>query len=229
MSNNRYINEFLSLRCAGDVLNCYPGGLNKGAKEISESMAIINAMRYLVNASPMQYTLYDIGAGNALTSLIAVHLLPIKRAIAIDRKPRKLDTRRVERFFYIAADAFSEVQIEHHPAIIISVHPCKALAERVVEIYRESRSNLLFIMPCCVGKLKGVPENLISRDGRYKAWCWKLAIMADGMFYEDGYCNSACNQVVFALRHLRGIREYPDDVLKVLQEIHGIDKVGEAL
>lgn len=68
-----YVSEFLSFKCAGDVLNIV-NPVKRAEKEISESMAIINKLRPLVLADPMKYTLIDMCAGNALANLFNLNL-----------------------------------------------------------------------------------------------------------------------------------------------------------
>lgn len=98
-----YLDQFLSLKCAGDVLNVI-APIQKAQKEISESMAIIHRLRSIALKNPMKSILLDICAGNALTSVIAAHLLPFKKVIAIDIKKRIRRWDSVRRFVYWQTD-----------------------------------------------------------------------------------------------------------------------------
>ncbi len=101
-----YSSSFLDLICAIDVLETtYPLG-NKARKEISESMAVIQKMKKLVLDEPDRYTLYDLCAGNALTSVISIHLLPLRRAEAIDKLPRERSWHLAKRFDYNFVNIF---------------------------------------------------------------------------------------------------------------------------
>ena len=170
-----YLDEFLSLRCTSDVLNIV-SPIQNAQKEISESMAVIKYLRKVALHSPMKYNLIDLCAGNALTSLIAIHLLPFQNAIAIDKRPRNRQWKRAKRFEYATRDIF---KISGHyftkADVIIAVHSCTSLAERVIDLYNESRAKYLIIMPCCVGHLTiDFPEDFRKILGKYKVWCWQL-------------------------------------------------------
>ncbi len=105
---NKYLEQFLSLNCSGDVLNaCLP--INNPSKEITEAMAMIRQIKPIVLANKMRFALIDLCAGNALTSIIAVHLLPIKGALAIDLKPVQRPHREnVKRFVYLKGDIYAK-------------------------------------------------------------------------------------------------------------------------
>ena len=170
-----YLDEFLSLRCAGDILSI-ASPIQKAEKEISESMAIMRYLRKVALRAPMQFDLIDLCAGNALTSLIAIHLLPFRGAIAIDKRPRKREWERARRFDYEKRDIFKLSEgFFCRNDVIIAVHSCTILAERVIELYNLSPAKYLVIMPCCIGKLTiDFPEDFRQILGKYKVWCWQL-------------------------------------------------------
>ena len=97
---NKYLNHFLSLKCSSDVLEVVNPLGNKAAKEITESMAVIKHIKRIAIAEKHKYGLLDLCAGNALTSVLAVHLLPIKGAIAVDKRVRNRKWDMVKRFKY---------------------------------------------------------------------------------------------------------------------------------
>ena len=196
---NKYISEFFNLKSSGDVLNVVYPVLNM-QKEITESMAVMRHIRKITLKEPMKYTLYDLCAGNALTSVIAVHLLPIKKAIAIDKKVRKRKWHLAKRFSYINEDIFSV-----HPtyfekdAILIGVHACTNLTDRIIELYQQSAAKYLILMPCCVGKIKiNYPDIIKAKLGKYMIWCWQLSNKCNGRFSIDEHVLSPKNIIITA-------------------------------
>ncbi len=73
--SSRYVDEFLSLNCAPDVLGAV-GPINNPSKEISEAMAVIRRLRPIVlkEGSVSLVGMLEFCAGNALTSVLACHL-----------------------------------------------------------------------------------------------------------------------------------------------------------
>ncbi len=194
-----YVSQFLSMKCAGDVLNVTAPLGARANKEITESMAIIQALRPIVLKYPMEYTLADMGAGNALTSVLAVHLLPVKSAKAIDKRPRSRNWRLAKRFEYIERDLSQCIQIDAD--IIISSHPCCQLATQIVDIYlRSPQARHLIMIPCCKGRIppKYFSRLIKDRLTRYEQWAVWLAERAKGGIYLDKKCISPCNAVIVA-------------------------------
>lgn len=136
----KYIDRLLSKKCAGDVLGIV-GPMNHSGKEISEAMAIIERIKLLTIASPMKYTVVDLCSGNALLPVISASSLPTRHNYAVDLRPRKRPWDKVRRFTYYTADIHSIdflgfLALIDGPVILTSVHPCKSLAQRAVELYR---------------------------------------------------------------------------------------------
>lgn len=201
-SKQSYVSEFLSLKCAGDILNVV-SPVTRTQKEISEAMAIMKHLRKITIKSPMKYAVLDLCAGNALASVTAVHLLPVSYADACDIKPRKRRWDMVKRFSYFEIDIydFDPLRIMYSSSIIISIHPCAKLAERVVDIYNQSAAEYLIMMPCCNGKLKvDAPEIIKEKLGKYLMWCWQLAERCEGKvkLRQDKKCLSPKNCVIIA-------------------------------
>jgi hypothetical protein len=197
-----YINEFLSLKCSSDVIAAV-GYLGKNPeKEISESMAIIKQLKKFVLKEPFKYTIYDMCAGNALTSVIAAHLLPVKSCIAFDIKERKRRFDLVRKFSYVTMD-INRFKKENFPfdenLIIISSHPCK-MARTVSEIYTKYQEIKAMVMiPCCQGPLKRKYPTLIeSKLNKYLVWSWDLAQDVEGDLFIDTKCLSSKNAVIVA-------------------------------
>jgi hypothetical protein len=206
---NKYIEQFLSLNCSGDVLNaCLP--INNASKEITEAMAMVRQIKSIVMGNKMRYTLVDLCAGNALTAIIAVHLLPIRFALAVDKKPvQRPHHEDVKRFMYCEFDLYNPMIVgviamwakENRGELIISAtHPCSNLAHRVIEIYKSvEAAKHLILMPCCQGKYEGkYPEVMREKLGKYLLWSWDLAQQAKGTMMVDKYILSPCNAVITA-------------------------------
>jgi len=220
-SPQTYVDEFLSMKCCGDVLNvCNPIGKN-ARKEITESMALIKRVKTLALSHRRKYNVLDLCAGNALTSVLAVHLLPVEYAVAIDKRPRERQWDKVERFIYRNEDIF-DLEFSFYikgtkPAcpesgfllnkyinrdtIIVSSHPCGELARRIIEIYKNSPAKALFMLPCCYGKLhRNYPQELFTKMSKDWVWCYDLAQDIDAKMSKDIKCISPRN---IMLSHIR--------------------------
>ncbi len=199
-----YLDQFLSLKCAGDVLNVV-APIQRAQKEISESMAVVNRLRTIALKNPMKGVLVDLCAGNALTSVIAAHLLPFKKVIAIDIKKRKRNWDAVERFEYIQYDIKNpDMLYSSQTSAVISIHPCGELAEIVIEYWKclkQSGQNAsLFLMPCCKGQIKEqkIPSCFNKKLSKYDRWAWYLTELAGGKLSLDNKCLSPCNAIIEA-------------------------------
>ena len=201
---NRYLNQFLGLRCAPDVLGVVGEMGKKAAKEVTESMAVIRRLRHI--ALHGEYGLIDLCAGNALTSVLAVHTLPFKWATAVDKRERDRAWHRAERFHYHVQDINDKLIINNacghykDPIVIIAVHACGQLAERVIELFHNTpEAKHLVLMPCCEGKEKNrVPYCIRKRIGHYLAWCWHLNDLAKGKLLIDQQVLSPKNGIIIA-------------------------------
>jgi len=199
-----YLTQFLRLRCAPDVLASV-GPMHKAEKEISESWALLRRIRSIALAEPMRWTLLDACAGNCLTSVLAVHCLPIRNAIAIEIKPNHIK-RPPERWAYLQTDIHDypthTLTGEDARFILVASHPCKSLARAVVDLYKStSLIRHLVMLPCCQGQPdQSTPGiNFVRRQmGRYSAWCYSLAHECGGDLYMDQRCLSPCRGVVWA-------------------------------
>jgi hypothetical protein len=170
----KYLNEFLKMKCAGDILNI-SNPIQGVVKEIEEGMGIRSILRSIVLKHPMKYRIIEFCAGNALPSILSVFSLPVKSAIAYDKRPRKRDWNLINRFTYSFEDIYEfDPQKIEETDIIISCHPCGQLAERVIEIYNQSPSRHLILCPCCNGKIKNEINNELqwvrSKITKYDLW-----------------------------------------------------------
>ena len=144
MSQLKYIDKFLSLRCAADVIGIsYP--IKQFTKEISEAMAMITHIKSKMLKSPMKYVLIDLCSGNALVPLISAFMLPSKWNYAIDIRERNRSWNKAERFNYKNKNIFEEEVLDFinktasdAPVILSACHSCKNLAERCIELYNNS-------------------------------------------------------------------------------------------
>lgn len=201
------INYFLELKCAGDVLNSIYPFLNP-EKKISESMAIIKKIKKILITNPNKYYIFDFCAGNCLTSSLIAHMFKIKHIYAIDKKENKKDNmNRIRNFTYYETD-FIKNKLEvikfienKTPSIIIGVHACSELSKEIINIYKETNSDYLFLMPCCEGEyLYKYPSFIRNKLSRYDLWCLDLCQSVDGEASIDHQCRSNKNIVIVAKR-----------------------------
>lgn len=203
----RYLDLFLSLKCAGDVLNI-TNPIQNPAKEISETMAIAARIKRIVlkEENKMKFNVLDLCAGNALTSVLAVHMLPVTFAVAVDMKPRNRPWERAKRFEYVTMDIYDQSisKFIEPTTIIISSHPCQH-AVRVIDLYNKTEAKHLILIPCCINKQvldKEMHPYTILNDkfDRYEKWAIKLADRCEGTVdvKRDKYCLSAKNIVITA-------------------------------
>ena len=189
------VDQFLSLKCAPDVLAAC-GGIHNPSKEISEAMALIKVIKGPILREPMKWHLVDLCAGNALTSLIAVHLLPVATAIAVDIKPkRQKGYMGVQRFDYLKADIYDDFLWAGflRPTIFVSAHPCGTLAKRI--LFHDLGP--MAVMPCCLPRHVPETQGIVRKKlGRYVAWCLALANDCGGKVTEAAGCLSPCNLIV---------------------------------
>ena len=217
----RYLEQFFSLKCAGDVLNAVAPVTN-GAKEITEAMSAVRALKPIMLHEPMKYGLLDLCAGNALGSILAVHVLPVRWAVAVDKTPRARHHEIVKRFEYVEGDvtdldSLDDARLRLHreggardlllsavpPFTILAIHACSGTAKRIVELYKLIPSaKALVMIPCCGGAMTGEGKALrLALPGKvtaYEAWCWELARMAGGSLRFDTGSQSPCNGVIVA-------------------------------
>jgi len=175
---NEYVGRFLSLRCSGDVLNVV-GRLHEPEKEISESMAVIKHLKPIVLAEKLKYTIYDLCAGNALTSILAAHMLPIWNSYAVDQKKRSGHYDKIRKFSYVEGKIETSFAYDCKDSIFISVHPCQT-ADIIVDMFNKYKNiKHLIMMPCCNGSYQDIVgygwlhEN--KKVSAYDLWTLHLA------------------------------------------------------
>lgn len=194
------VDKFLSLKCSADVLEAVQP-LKNASKEISESMILIEAVRSYVLGN-QNVTLVDLCAGNALTSVIAAHLLPVERVIAIDIRPNKRNGyANVKRFEYLEANIFVEDLwykiAELDPVVVVASHACKNLASHIANQTRAFDLHLA-MLTCCqnYGSMNAYFRDLGNIIGKYAAWTAFVAHQAEGRFKLVKECLSPANGLV---------------------------------
>jgi len=155
-----YVDEFLRLPCAGDVLRC---AVFPNSKEVSESMAAFEAVRRtLIDAGrgsllgDPDVVLYDVGSGRKpRTAALAAHrtrwscvaIDPIlDRTTAHWRRVARLRVEccGVERY----APTDDEVR---RFAVVLCVHNHGGLAETIAALRLDERPGYCLVsIPCCV-------------------------------------------------------------------------------
>lgn len=197
---NRLVDQFLKLRCATDVLEAvHP--LNSAVKEISESMSLIQAIRSPILNNPGRWRVIDLCAGNALTGVIAAHLLPVRHVVAIDKYPRERQYYRVNQFEYVQDD-IHRVELWDNLAtspltMIVASHACKDLAITIAQKCRDY-DLAMAMLTCCQsqGRLSPTFRSMVPVMGKYKAWTAFVAHCAEGRFRFVEDCISPCNGLV---------------------------------
>lgn len=203
----QYINEFLGLKCVADVMASV-GSLGKNAaKEITESMAVIKRARsiFLDSTYTTPITVYDLCAGNALTSVLISFLFKVDHVYAIDKKPRERRWELINSFTYLTKDInnIDEESVEKD-SLIIAVHPCSKLATHVCTLYNKSAAKYLIMLPCCVGSMPDIgsryPHIVREKVSKYTLWSLCLAEKVNGNVHEDKKCLSPANHVITATK-----------------------------
>ena len=203
-----YLKRFVDLKCAGDVLNA-AAPINSAAKEITEAMGAVVRLRpfFLEPQYKMQADLVDCCAGNALGSILAVHLLPIRNAYAIDTNPRTREGHKsVKRWSYWQKDIsdLGMYKVITVPFAVLAIHPCGDLAWKVVEIYRTiENAKALVLIPCCNprkdAKYLFISHPALKRKlSTYEQFALDLATRAKGRLHRDRQIESEKNLVIVA-------------------------------
>ena len=201
---NDYLFRFINLRCSGDILNVV-NPINNPGKEISESWSILRKIKPLILSNKMQYNVLDLCAGNALTSIMSVFILPVKNALAIDIKVKKRHYELAQRFDYQEQNIHNKkvYNFIDRNTIIVSSHPCKH-AIRIIEIFNNSLAKALCIIPCCNGNFNNLPGIgfLNSKMNKYDLWTYYLGTLIDNpkilSITTDWNCLSPKNNVIYA-------------------------------
>jgi len=173
-----YVDQFFRWNCKDDIMKAVPNFGSKPMKEITEAMAIRNMVSEIVikEKNKMKYSIIDLCAGVGLAGIFCVYTLPVMEVIGIDKQKRiKNDYLKIKRYGFFEINIYNNSFINISiPTILVSVHPCKKLAEKVIDIYCENDNiEYLFLMPCCGGG--DVHDSFIENKlGKYVDWCYYL-------------------------------------------------------
>jgi len=172
-----YVDQFFRWNCKDDIMKAVPNFGSKPMKEITEAMAIRNMVSEIVlkEKNKMKYDIMDLCAGVGLAGIFCVYTLPVGVAIGIDIKKRaKNDYSKIKKYTFFEYNIYDLSFDNTFPTILISVHPCKKLAEKVIDIYCENDNiEYLFLMPCC-GDGDMHDYFIESKLGKYVGWCYYL-------------------------------------------------------
>ena len=197
--DNHYVDYFLNLNCSADVLGVL-NPIKNISKEITETMGIIKHLKSITIKEPLKYTIYDICAGNALTSVTSAHLLPIKHSYAIDKRPRTRKWWKIKKFNYLTKDIYNDKIEFVEDSIIVGLHPCADLSYKIIDLYNSNPNvKYLFLMPCCIGTFtKSLPEFFRKHLGQYRIWSYALSEKVTGKvkLLEDKFIVSPCNCII---------------------------------
>ena len=199
---NRYVNEFLSLKCGPLVLESVGILGHKPDKEISEAMGVIRKLREIVLHQPDKYQLVDLCSGNALVPVIAAHLLPITKSYAIDKLVRRRRWNITRNFEYHITDIFDERMHKFFkkPTILTAVHACSKTAVKTIEIFNENPNiEYLILIPCCEGDLNDPISQFIKKESYAGlAWSNKLFMKCQGetKISKDNFIMSPKNHII---------------------------------
>ena len=146
---NRYIDEFIGLKCAPDLIAL---GLFPNGKEITETMAAFNAVRRYLR--PMRYAdssirLFDIGAGHQPRTAAVFACRTSWQCLAVDPllkpRPSLSRVRRLECF----VGKLEDLPIQECSfAVVAAVHAhidLGVILKRIV-----AKQMLIVAMPCCM-------------------------------------------------------------------------------
>ncbi len=200
----KYVEMFLRLRCSSDVLELLSPIGSGYCKEISEAMTLRNKIRSLTLDNPMKYNILELCAGNPISSILSLFSLPISRAVAVDKRKVNRKYARVRRFNYIEKNIYDKdiVDLIDENTIILASHACKNLSVRIIEIYKNSKSNFLYCLPCCVGDISDEFKKLfiysLTGSNKYDIWSRYLEYISGGIMETDNNCLSPCNNIIIA-------------------------------
>lgn len=143
---NYYINRFIALNCAGELLN---RKLFPNAKEITESFAAFKAIIEYIpyNRKTDKVQVVCVGDGHTPRTGALISMLTSWNVISIDPVMRIKDYN-IKRLELIKAK-IEDVQLEYDcPVIIVCVHSHAKLTDCLKSIKANER--YIITIPCCV-------------------------------------------------------------------------------
>lgn len=169
----RYLDEFIRLKCAGDLLN---EKLFPNAKEISESMAAYSAVRHIVyqsdgavKFSDRGIMLYAVGDGVSPRTGALFAYRSAWHCVSIDPKLRSPGCADRLHKLNRGIEDFMQAQIPDI-AIIVCVHS-HAKLNRCLQSIKAKTLRIVVAIPCCVPQdIYGPGEQKIAPDVEYEDW-----------------------------------------------------------
>ena len=167
-SRARYIDEFLRLKCAPELIKYFPNG-----KEITESFGAYNAIREykLAAFNDDSMTIVCVGDGTSPRTGAVCAYRSKWNVISIDPNFRK-DTYFVDRLTSYKAK-MEQLSFYFDKVIILAVHSHAPLIEVLKRIQSPQRS--LVAIPCCVpyefpGDIQYEDKSIWSPKNQVKIW-----------------------------------------------------------
>jgi len=150
-------------------------------KELTEAMGVLRHVQKIVlRDKERQFLLLDLCAGNALASVLAVHLFQNVSAIAVDKLPRERNWEFANRFQYVTRDVYLPLfpLFDDRDTIVIGVHACGGLSKEIVQKFLVCpQIRHMVLLPCCSGTLPSMPALLHEKLDRYEQWAYALYLL----------------------------------------------------
>lgn len=184
----------------------YPAGLMKKSRDASyandariplkeyfeSSIVISKTLRSIIKQRDIARfdTAFDMCSGCSFSGYYLLARNYAKYCVAVDKK-FPLSSYRVGGYYnrVVGRMSFREEDIYLNDydipknSVVLSIHPCKGLALRVVEIASENLTPLV-IVPCCIGHSEDSWIDKFSDVGKYDRWCMKIASAMDKAGYD---------------------------------------------
>ena len=136
------------------------------------------------------HTIHDFCAGHGANIPYAIARNKAKYGVAHNifapKSSRKLWSRYpriAARMTYKIEDIYqTEYNLEDN-SLVLSIHPCRNLAHRAVEIAIDNNAPIV-ISPCCIGKKKNSLINKFDNISPYTRWCVAVAEPLDRAGYD---------------------------------------------
>ena len=145
-----YLDQFIKLKCASDLLKL---GIFPNAKEISESIAALTAVRKALGAPRFgddKVLLLDVGSGvTGRTGVLFAHLTR-RTCLSIDPRLRKDSLAGVTRWQGIKSMIEEFIAPPEWPLVIAVCVHSHAPLQAVWEAIKGPREKVVVSIPCCV-------------------------------------------------------------------------------
>jgi hypothetical protein len=146
--HTRYLDYFIKLKCAPDLLSAK---LFPNAKEITETLTVFTAVKRVVGASQLgdkSITLIDVGSGMRPRTAAFFACMTAWRTIAVDPALKQSGSHRIRRVEQMQK-RIEDVDIKVPGlAVVVAVHAHVDLEKTLMAV--ESHGMIVVAMPCCV-------------------------------------------------------------------------------